>query len=188
MNPRVMTIIRSRSDGYAYSTQAVRQVLILAVRSRSTADAHPLPSVASSRWRAPWTTVAPWPDLLIPLFPHLNSDLKVEIGSGNDREFQWKVLTADRRRGSPVHGVSRTRSDGDDLGPSQIARPLSRRTRSGEEARSKSLTAHQPRRRTPVALPHGVTPAPLSLSSDFEACSAATVFRDASRDTDIGGR
>ena len=65
--------------------------------------------------------VAPWPDLLIPLFPHLNFDLKVEIGSGNDREFQWKVLTADRRRGSPVHGVLRACSDGDDLGPSPVA-------------------------------------------------------------------
>jgi hypothetical protein len=43
-------------------------------------------------------------------------------------------------------------------------RPLRRRTRSGEEARSKSLTAHQPRRRSPVAFPHGATPAPLSLS------------------------
>jgi hypothetical protein len=79
--------------------------------------------------------MAPWLDLLIPLSPHLNSNPKVEIGSGNDMEFQWKVLTANRSRGSPVNGVPRTRSDSDELGPSQVARPLSRRTRSSEEAR-----------------------------------------------------
>ena len=60
-------------------------------------------------------TEAPWPDLPNPLSPHLNSDPKVATDSGNDRELLQKVLTVDRSRGNPVHGVPRTRSDGEEL-------------------------------------------------------------------------
>jgi hypothetical protein len=51
-----------------------------------------------------------------PPISHLNSDPKVATDGGNDEELLWKVLIVDRSRGNPVHGMSRTRSDVDELG------------------------------------------------------------------------
>jgi hypothetical protein len=72
--------------------------------------------VLTERGGALVLTEAPWSDLPNPLSPHLNSDTKVATDIGNDRELLRKVLTTYRSRGNPVHGVLRTRSDGDELG------------------------------------------------------------------------